>query len=215
MIAPDFSHVNTWVFDLDHTLYPPSDNLFAQIEERMRRYIMRVLGVSLPEADRLRADYWRRYGTTLAGLMAEHQIDPEPFMIDVHDVDMSHMTPAPALAQAIARLPGRHIIYTNGSRPYAKRVLAARGLSAVFDDVFGVEHAGYVPKPQAAAFEAVFQKANVPQNSAAMFEDDTRNLMVPHQMGLRTVLVGPPEAAQLHVHHQTEDLTRFLSQVSS
>ena len=214
MIKSAFAHVDTWVFDLDNTLYPPTDRLFDQIEARMRDYIIRTLGVDMAEADRLRAQYWRTHGTTLAGLMHNHQIDPDPFLVEVHEVDMSHMRPDPGLAQAIANLPGRKLVYTNGSRPYAKRVLAARGLTGLFHDIYGIEHAGYAPKPQAAAFDTVFNLAKVTPTQAAMFEDDARNLMVPHSLGLRTIHVAPHPAPQPHIHYHTDDLAGFLSQVT-
>ena len=206
----DFDHVRAWVFDLDHTLYPPAARLFAQIEARMRVWVARTLGVDEAEADRLRKDYWARYGTTLAGLMAEHDIDPEPYLLDVHDIDFGSLAPDPALAEAIRALPGRRIVYTNGSKPYAERVLAARGLSGSFDAIYGIEHAGYRPKPEQAAFEAIFALDALPATRGAMFEDDPRNLAAPHALGMRTVLVGDERLDAEHIHHHTDDLTGFL-----
>lgn len=214
MVAASFSHVRAWVFDLDNTLYPPEARLFDQIEVRMTDWVMSALGVDRARADHLRSDYWRRYGTTLAGLMAEHQVDPGPYLTEVHDIDLSHLTPDPALARAIAALPGRRIVYTNGSEPYARRVLAARGLSDVFDAVYGVEHAGFRPKPEQAAFEAVFALDGLAPERGAMFEDDVRNLAAPHAMGMRTVHVGPEPAPAPHIHHHTGDLAGFLSQLA-
>ncbi len=213
MVAASFSHVRAWVFDLDNTLYPPQARLFDQIEVRMHDYIMRTLRVDAASAAHLRRSYWARYGTTLAGLMAEHALDPVPFMIDVHDIDLSHLVPAPDLAAHIAALPGRRIVYTNGSEPYAHRVLAARGLAGIFDAVYGVEHANYLPKPEHAAFEAVFALDGLSPREGAMFEDDLRNLAAPHAMGMRTVHVAPEPEAHDHIHHHTEDLTAFLSQL--
>jgi len=210
MIKPHFDHVTQWVFDLDHTLYPPHMRLFDQIEVLMTDYVVQTLGVDRAEADRLRSDYWRRYGTTLAGLMAEHDIDPEPYLIAVHEVDMSHMIPDRDLASHIQSLPGRRIVYTNGSAPYAERVLAARGLAGLFDAIYGIEHAGYRPKPQRAAFESIFALDGITSTQAAMFEDDPRNLAAPHEMGMRTVHVAPEPHEADHIHHHTQDLTMFL-----
>ena len=208
-----FDHVRTWVFDLDNTLYPPRMRLFDQIEARMVAYVMRVLGVDRSEADRLRRDYWQAHGTTLAGLMAEHDIDPEPFMIDVHDIDFTVLDADPVLRGQIAQLPGRKIVYTNGSAPYAENVLQARGLSGLFDAIYGVEHALYRPKPEAAAFERVFGLDGLDGTTSAMFEDEARNLEVPHAMGLRTVHVAPDLAPMPYIHHHTDDLSGFLAQV--
>ncbi len=208
-----FDHVRTWVFDLDNTLYPPHMRLFDQIEARMVAYVMRILNVDRAEADRLRRDYWHLHGTTLAGLMAEHDIAPEPFMVDVHDIDFTVLDADPVLRGQIARLPGRKIVYTNGSAPYAENVLHARGLSGIFDAIYGVEHALYRPKPEAAAFERVFGLDGLDGATSAMFEDEGRNLEVPHAMGLRTVHVAPEPAPMPYIHHHTADLSGFLAQV--
>jgi putative hydrolase of the HAD superfamily len=211
MPASDFAHVEHWVFDLDNTLYPPEARLFDQIEARMTAWVMAALGLGRAEADRLRRHYWETYGTTLAGLMAEHGIDPGPYLTEVHDISFDALTPDPALRQAIAALPGRKIVYTNACAPYALRVLEARGLDGLFDGVFGVEHAGFRPKPERAAFETVFALGGVVPDRAAMFEDDVRNLAAPHEMGMRTVHVAPlPEPAP-HVHHHTDDLGGFVA----
>lgn len=214
MEKPLFSHVTSWVFDLDNTLYPPAVRLFDQIERRMTRFVMEALKVNRAEADRLRKYYWAQYGTTLAGLMREHAIDPDPYLTDVHEIDFSVLAPDPHLAKTIRALPGRKIVYTNGSAPYAERVIAARGLSGLFDAVYGVEHAGYLPKPEAAAFERVWALDGLNPALAAMFEDDERNLRVPHAMGMRTVHVAPAPAPLPFIHHHTEDLTGFLARLT-
>ncbi|MEM8631399.1 MAG: pyrimidine 5'-nucleotidase [Pseudomonadota bacterium] len=213
MIVQQFSHVRHWVFDLDNTLYPPTMRLFDQIELRMTAYVSDTLGVGTETANRLRREYWAEYGTTLAGLMEHHGVDPDPYLDAVHNIDFTVLSPDPDLAGRIAQLPGRRIVYTNGSAPYARRVLEARGLSGLFDDVYGVEHAAYRPKPERAAFEQVFEQARIVPKDAAMFEDDHRNLEAPHQMGLRTVHVAPEATGHPHIHHHTDDLTGFLSQI--
>ena len=210
MVKNNFSHVKHWVFDLDNTLYPPAARLFDQIEVKMTRYVMEVLNVDRDEANRLRDLYWREHGTTLAGLMREHDMDPVPYMIDVHDISLDHLKKDPELAARIDNLPGRKIVYTNGSAPYAERVLAARGLNGLFDGIYGVEHAGYLPKPERGAFDRVFSLAGVVPRQAAMFEDDPRNLAAPHQMGMRTVHVAPDPHDASHIEFHTDDLTAFL-----
>ncbi len=210
MVKDSFSHVTGWVFDLDNTLYPPRARLFDQIERRMTQYVMDALGVDRPEANRLRQHYWQSYGTTLAGLMREHDVDPAPYLSEVHDISLDHLEPDPVLCAHIARLPGRRIVYTNGSAPYATRVLRARGLEGLFDAVYGVEDAGFLPKPERAAFETVFARDGMNPAFAAMFEDDHRNLAAPHELGMRTVHVAPETLAAPHIHHSTDDLTGFL-----
>ena len=214
MPRADFEHVTTWVFDLDHTLYPPDMALFDQINVKMTAFVMEALGVDRNEADRLRHRYWREHGTTLAGLMDIHGVDPGPYLHEVHQIDFSVLSPDPDLAARIRALPGRRIIYTNGTAPYAERVVAARGLTGLFDAIYGVEHAGLRPKPERRAFEAVFTRDGLDPTRAAMFEDDVRNLAAPHQMGLRTVHVAPEPDPAEHIHHHTDDITGFLSRLT-
>ena len=145
--------------------------------------------------------------------MAEHEVDPAPYLTHVHDISLDHLTIDTALADAIAALPGRKIVFTNGTQPYAERVIAARGLTAQFDAVYGVEHAGFRPKPEAAAFTAVFAADGLDPTRAAMFEDEPRNLAAPHAMGLRTVHVAPEARPAPHIHFHTDDLPGFLSQL--
>jgi putative hydrolase of the HAD superfamily len=213
MVKRDFSHVTHWVFDLDNTLYPPQARLFDQIEQRMITFVMDKLKLDRAAADKLRHDYWKRHGTTLAGLMREHDIDPLPFLEAVHDISLAHLDPDADLAARIGDLPGRKIVYTNGSAPYAERVLAARGLSGKFDAIYGVEHAGFRPKPERAAFETIFARDGVIPDRAAMFEDDVRNLAAPHDMGMRTVHVAPEAQPARHIQYHTDDLAGFLAKL--
>lgn len=209
-MSQSFEHVTTWVFDLDQTLYPPEMRLFDQIEVRMTAYVMTSLGVDEDTANKLRQDYWRDHGTTLAGLMRLHDVDPAPYLYDVHDIDFSVLTPDSRLADAIAALPGRKIIYTNGTADYARNVTAARGLSGLFEAIYGVEHADFHPKPEETAFEKVFSLDGFDRTRAAMFEDEARNLIVPKSMGLRTVHVAPSPIEAPHIDHFAADLTDFL-----
>lgn len=213
MVKDAFAHVDTWVFDLDHTLYPPSARLFDLIEVRMTDYVMTALSVDRLEADRLRKHYWATHGTTLAGLMREHDVDPAPYLDDVHDIPLDRLEPDPDLAARIMDLPGRRIVYTNGCAPYAERVLHARGLAGLFDAIYGVEHADFLPKPDLAAFEKVFLLDGLQPEASAMFEDDARNLQAPHKMGMRTVHVADTRGDGDHIHFHTDDLSAFLERL--
>ena len=213
MAKQHFNHVTGWVFDLDNTLYPPQARLFDQIEVRMTQFVMDALGVDRARANHLRRHYWHTYGTTLAGLMREHDVDPGPYLTHVHDISLDHLEVDHDLAAHIRALPGRKIVYTNGCGPYAERVIAARGLSGLFDAVYGVEHAGFLPKPEAQAFRTVFAADGLDPRQAAMFEDDPRNLAAPHAMGMRTVHVAPDPHEGDHIHHHTDDLTGFLARL--
>lgn len=208
-----FSHVTTWIFDLDNTLYPPEVGLFDQIEVRMTAWVMQALSVDRDRADHLRKHYWRTYGTTLAGLMREHDVDPGPYLTDVHDISFDALQPDAGLADAIRALPGRRIVYTNGTAAYAERVTAARGLTDLFDAIYGVEEANFHPKPEARAFQSIVDLDGLQPGAAAMFEDDTRNLEAPFAMGMRTVHVAPEPQDHPHIHHHTDDLTTFLDKL--
>ena len=144
-----FSHVNTWVFDLDNTLYPPSARLFDQIEQRMTHWVMTALNVDEQRADYLRRHYWHTYGTTLAGLMREHDLDPGPYLHEVHEISFDALIPDPLLAARIAALPGRRIIYTNGTAPYAEKVIAARGFQACSMPSTALNTRHFYPNPNA------------------------------------------------------------------
>lgn len=205
-------HIDTWIFDLDNTLYPPSDDLFSLMDEKMENYLGREYGLAAEDAARLRHEYWQEFGSTLVGLMQSHGTDPAHFLYDVHDIDLGHMREDADLARAISDLPGRKIVYTNGSQRHAERVTAARGIDHVFDAMFGLEQAGYAPKPAPEAYDRVFSKAAITPTSSAFFEDELRNLKVPKSLGVTTVLVGPSEPAPF-VDFHIDDLVDFLSRI--
>lgn len=229
-VPPGFAHVETWVFDLDNTLYPPNLDLWRQIDEKMRAYIARFLNVSLDRAYALQKDYYRRYGTSLRGLMIEHAMDPDEFLAEAHAIDLTGLAAAPELGDALAALPGRKLVYTNGSRAHADAVLAKLGISEHFADVHDIVAAEFHPKPQEVAYRRFLDTFGVDATRAAMFEDLSRNLEVPNALGMRTVLVVPPglgvspadrEAWEhegrdaRHIDHVTDDLAAFLQRIAA
>jgi len=222
----NFGRVETWVFDLDNTLYPHHVNLWQQVDERIRDYIVDFLKISREEAFRLQKDYYRRYGTTMRGLMEEHGLVPDQFLEMVHQIDHSRLTPNPTLGAAIAKLPGRKLILTNGTRAHAEAVMARLEVAEHFDDIFDIKAAELEPKPRAAVYERFLARHRVDPNRAAIFEDLARNLEVPHALGMITVLVVPKGAGVVlredwelagrdapHVDYVTDDLAEFLRQV--
>lgn len=224
--AKGFEHVDAWVFDLDNTLYPASARLFDQIDAKITAYVMQRTGLDGLSARALQKYYYRRHGTTLAGMMTEDGLDPHHFLAFVHDIDHSVLVPAPELAAGIARLPGRRFVLTNGSRRHAENVIARLGVADLFEDIFDIAAASFVPKPEAAAYDAFLKLHGIAPARAAMFEDLSKNLVVPHALGMRTVLVTPRDGepdglerltseadavAGPHVDHVTDDLPGFLS----
>ncbi len=212
----NFNHVETWIFDLDNTLYHPSARLFDQINARMTGFIMRELGVGRAEADGLRRTYWQRHGTTLRGLIDSHGVDPARFLDEVHDIDLSALRPDAGLAAAIRRLPGTRIVHTNGARAHAARVLAARGLEGVFDAVYAIEDKDLVAKPQADAYHRVIRLSGLDPARAAMIEDEVRNLEVPKALGMATNWLCRQAGARVpaFVDHRITRLSRFLQELA-
>ncbi len=218
-----FRGIETWVFDLDNTLYPHHLNLWHQVDARIRDFIVDFLHISHDEALRLQKDYYRRYGTTMRGLMEEHGLVPDEFLEMVHQIDHSPLTPNPELGAAIGELAGRKLILTNGTRAHADAVMRRLEIDHHFEDVFDIKAADLEPKPQPQVYERFLKRHRVDPKSAVMFEDLARNLEVPHALGMITVLVVPKGAGVVlredwelagrdepHVDYVTDDLTEFL-----
>ena len=210
--------VGVWIFDLDNTLYPASCDLFSLIEHRMGAFIAERFGVS-PEEARLRQKrFFRQYGTTLRGLMVEHGVEPEAFLDYVHAIDLSPVAPNPALARALAALPGRKLVFTNASRGHAERVMARLGVAGHFEAIHDIADAGYLPKPAPAAYAGFIARHGVAPARACMIDDMAGNLVPAALLGMTTVWIrsdsawGRPIAEDLpHIHHVTGDLPGWLA----
>jgi len=221
-----FADVGTWIFDLDNTLYPRHTNLFLQVDQRIREYVQKLLNVVPDEAHRVQKDYYRRYGTTLRGLMEEHGVAPDAFLEYVHNIDHSPVEPDPRLAAAIERLPGRKFIFTNGSKAHAEKVAQRLGIPDHFEDIFDIVRARLLPKPNRATYDGFIAETGIDPARAAMFEDLSRNLEVPAALGMTTILVVPGGTAEVfheewemegrdapHVDFLTDHLGGFLETV--
>jgi putative hydrolase of the HAD superfamily len=222
-----FSGKEAWIFDLDNTLYPRSTNLYRQVDERIRLYVRRLLNVDEVEAEKIQKSFYKTHGTTLRGLMLTQNVDVDEFLSFVHDIDHSAVKPDPALGDAIMRLPGKKYIFTNGSRAHAEKVAERLGFPKHFEDIFDIVAANLVPKPERATYERFVKRFGVHPGRAAMFEDLTRNLVVPKAVGMTTVLVVPAGTREVfhgeweyegrdddHVDFVTDDLARFVGQVA-
>ncbi len=222
-----FAQVDTWVFDLDNTLYPHHLNLWQQVDVRIRDYIAGFLKVTHEEAFRVQKDYYRRYGTSMRGLMTEHGMKPDDFLDFVHQIDHSPLEPNPALGAALEKLPGRKLILTNGTRKHADAVMRRLAVDSHFEDVFDIIAGELEPKPSPRTYDRFLARHDVDPAKAAMFEDLARNLEVPHALGMATVLVVPERTREVfreawelegrdaaHVHHVTDNLTGFLERIA-
>jgi putative hydrolase of the HAD superfamily len=223
-----FDRVETWVFDLDNTLYPHHLNLWQQVDARIRDFVAAWLKVAPEEAFRIQKDYYKRYGTTMRGMMTEHGVHADDYLAYVHAIDHSPLEPNPAMGDAIAKLPGRKLILTNGSTAHAGKVLERLGIGHHFEAVFDIVAAELEPKPAPQTYRRFLDRHGVDPTRAAMFEDLARNLAVPHQLGMTTVLVVPDGSREVvredwelegrdaaHVDHVTDDLTGFLARLSN
>ena len=221
-MAPPDSHqrptgaIDTWIFDLDNTLYPASCALYVEVEQRMTRYIMDAMRLDAEDAHALRRRYFNQHGTTLRGLMNEHGVEPRRFLDYVHEIDLSSVAADPALDAALAALPGRKLVFTNATRRHAERVLERLGLTAHFDAIHDIVAIDYRPKPDPSGYRDLIARYGVEPRRAAMVEDMARNLPPAAALGMTTVWIktGPhpelePDHAA-HIHHTVEDLTEFL-----
>ena len=223
-----FTRIDTWVFDLDNTLYPHHVNLWQQVDVRIRDFVAQYLKVPKDQAFKIQKDYYKRYGTTMRGMMTEHGLKADDFLAYVHEIDHSPLEPNPAMGAAIAKLSGRKLILTNGSKAHAAKVLERLGIDRHFDDVFDIVSADLEPKPARATYLRFLRMHNVDPHKAAMFEDLARNLVTPHELGMTTILVVPDGTKNVvredwelegrdaaYVDHITDDLTGFLQNLQS
>ena len=221
-----FGHVDTWVFDLDNTLYPREINLWQQVDTRIRDYVAQYLKVSIDDAHRIQKDFYQRYGTTMRGMMTEHGVNADDYLRFVHAIDHSPLKPDPLLGAAIEKLPGRKLILTNGTVEHAHAILKRLEIHEHFEDVFDIIAAELEPKPAVQTYEKFFARHAITPASAAMFEDLARNLEVPHRHGMVTVFVVPKTKEAVgrqdwelagqdasFVDHVTDDLTGFLQRI--
>jgi putative hydrolase of the HAD superfamily len=210
-----------WVFDLDNTLYPAACDLFAQVDQRIRDYIATFLGLPPDDAYRIQKQYFREHGTTMRGMMQHHGMDPGPFLEYVHDIDLTPIPPSPRLASALARLPGRKFVFTNGSANHANRVMDRLGVRHYFDAVFDIIDAGYLPKPEPAVYTTLVERHGLRPNKTVMVEDIVRNLIPAAALGMTTVWVrndsrwGLEGGDETCVHYVVDDLVEWLNALTA
>lgn len=208
------------IFDLDNTLYPAEKQLFSLIDVRINRYMTEVVGIPAPEVDALRRDYWRLYGVTLQGLIRHHGVDPEDYLLFVHDVDIaSHLAPDPALREVLASLPQRKAVFTNGSLCHADRVLSALGIEDMFEKVYDIRIAAYQPEPYPEPYHAVLAELGTTADRCIMIEDSRDNLHTAKRLGMGTILIGDgqtPEFVDVHLDNarQVRAGLRFWEEAS-
>ena len=213
-----FAHIDTWIFDLDLTLYGPEANIMAQVRDRIALFVEKHFNIGSDEAHKIRHTYWKKYGTTLGGLMAENKVEPNGYLDFVHDVDMDLLRPDADLRRQITSLPGRKIIFTNADAPYAERVLAARGLDNLFEDIFDIHRMQHVPKPAAASYDSLCAQLDINPTRALFAEDSVHNLLPAKALGMTTIWLNhgtEPDSGDTEefVDHEIADLNDWLSSI--
>lgn len=204
---------DTWIFDLDDTLYLRSSGVHEQMRLRVVRFIQDLIGCDAAAAAALHAEYYERYGTSMGGLTRHHGVRPLDFLEFVHAVDLSVVDAAESLKSAIAALPGRRLVFTNASTAHARRVLSHLQIADLFDDICDIECCGFIGKPEQAAYDVLLARHDIDPERSIFFDDREVNLRIPFQLGMQTVLVVDPGdvAAISHAHAFTEDVPRFLA----
>jgi putative hydrolase of the HAD superfamily len=215
----ELRHVESWIFDLDNSLYPASANLFELIDIRMGEFIQRLVGCDAQEARRIQKRHFHEHGTTLAGLMGAHGVDPHEFLNYVHDIELARITSDPSLVDAIGRLPGRKFVFTNGDETYAKRVLEKLGLANIWDGLHDIHAMDYVPKPNPLAYAALCERWAIDPARALFVEDMARNLEPAKALGMTTVWVdngserGSHGADPCFIDYTTHDIGVWLTEI--
>lgn len=219
-----FAHVDTWVFDLDDTLYPRSRGVHELLRKRVVSFVAEHVKIDVASAEALHLDYYERFGSTLQGMVELHGVRPAAFLDYVHDIDLSMLAPDTALIAALKALSGRKIVFTNASRSHAVAALAAMGMAGLFDFTASIEDSGFVGKPHQSAFDGFIERYVVAPGRATMFEDRPNNLRVPHLIGMRTVLVsdpllppGPPSGMTkpAHIDFVATNLAAFVRELGN
>ena len=218
-IATAFSHVTDWIFDLDNCLYPASTGLFDLIDERMGAYIERLLECDRVEARRVQKAHFHAHGTTLAGLMKHHAVDPYHFLADVHDIELDRISANPRLDAGLGRLPGRKFLFTNGDAPYARRVLDRLGVGHHFDHLHDIHAAELRPKPDMHGYRLLIEQLQIDPKRTAMVEDMAQNLVAAKKLGMTTVWVDNGSERGNHgydpaiVDHRISDVADWLDEI--
>jgi putative hydrolase of the HAD superfamily len=218
-MLPALAHIDCWIFDLDNSLYPASCDLFALIDRKMGEYIQRLLACDAVEARRVQKAFFRDHGTTLAGLMKEHGVDPHEFLAFVHDIDLARLSADPATIAALDRLPGRKFVFTNGDEAYARRVLDRLGMANAFDGLHDIHAMDYVPKPDPRAYRAMCERHAIVPSRALFVEDMARNLEPAKALGMTTVWIdnGSDQASHAHdpgfIDYRITDIGQWLDEI--
>lgn len=182
----------TWIFDLDNTLHDATPHIMPHIHRSMTAYVQAQLGLDELAAAAVRADYWRRYGATLLGLMRHHGVEPNHFLWHTHQFPaLERMVVAERGAlHALRKLPGRKIVFSNAPAHYVHAVIDVLGMARLFDDVYTIERVRFRPKPALDGFRRLIRAERIVPARSVMIDDTLANLRAARRLGLATVWVS-------------------------
>ena len=215
-----FNSIKYWIFDLDNTLYSGKTKVFEQVDKRMSKYISDKLNISVEEAKKVQKNYFHKYNTTLNGMIKNHKIDPDEFLEFVHDINIDFLQKDPALSEEIEKLDGKKIIFTNGSRKHAINVSKQIGIDQLFDDIFDIVDADFIPKPLLKPYKKLVEKHKIDPKLCVLVEDIARNLKPAYEMGMKTVWIENDEpwankfSDSKFVNYRTNNLSEFLKKIN-
>ena len=215
-----FNSIKYWIFDLDNTLYSGKTKVFEQVDKRMSKYISNKLNISVEEAKIIQKNYFYEYNTTLNGMIKNHKIDPDEFLDFVHDINIDFLQKDLALGKEIEKLDGKKIIFTNGSRKHAINVTTQIGIDQLFDDIFDIVDAEFIPKPSMEPYKKLVKKHKIDPKLCVLVEDIARNLKPAYEMGMKTVWIEneEPWASKFSdsefVNYKTNNLSEFLKKIN-
>ena len=214
----DLKDIKYWIFDLDNTLYSGQTKVFDQVDKKMSSYISQKLNINIEEAKKIQKDYFRKYNTTLSGMIKHHNIDANEFLDFVHDVNLDFLGKNKKLEEEIAKISGKKIIFTNGSKAHAENVTKRIGINKLFDGIFDIVESNFIPKPSIEAYKILIEKYKIEPQYCIFIEDIARNLKPAHELGMKTVWIknDEPWAAEFSnenfVNYRIENLTDFLKE---
>ena len=214
--------INTWIFDLDNTLYSADSGIFQQVHTLMGEFISKNLNIDIKESKELQKKYYKQHGTTLRGLMDNHGIDPDHFLFEVHNLDYSIVGPNKELNEELEKLEGRKIIYTNANLQHAENVLEKLDLTHMFKEIFDIKSANYIPKPEILPYQKIITDFDIDSSRAAMFDDIAKNLVPAKKVGFASVWIDAGYEnfsddianSKKYLDYETKDISKFLNQVN-
>ena len=215
-------NIDTWIFDLDNTLYSADSGIFQQVHRLMGEFISKNLNMELAEAKKLQSKYYKQHGTTLRGMIDNHGTNPDYFLEEVHKLDYSIVGPNDLLNKELQKLKGRKIIYTNANKQHVINVLERIDLTNFFDEIFDIKMANYIPKPEIKPYEQIIDLFNINPKSSAMFDDIARNLVPAKKVGFTPVWIDAGyenfsddiKSSKNYLDYETRDLSLFLKDVN-